>query len=76
MTKQSEPKKLIFQTPIKAIMMGMLSEMGADLKCSSILCAPAKSWSNLSQPTASAIGRPIEDQSEYLPPTQSHMGNI
>ncbi len=54
----------MFHSAIRPMISGMLRSAGALLKCWSIACAPASSRSNPSQPSATAIGRPIADHME------------
>ena len=65
-----------YQTVINAIITGMFFERSAFLKCSSIEWAPASKSVKFFMPTERAIGRPIADHKEYLPPTQSHIGKM
>ena len=48
---------------------------GVSRKCASMLAAPARSAAKASQPQRITMASPAADHSEYLPPTQSHIGN-
>ncbi len=72
----SAPKKLLYQTLIKAKITGMLLSKEVSLKCSSILLAPLSNLSKLSKPTAKLMDKPTADHKEKRPPTQSHIGKI
>ncbi len=62
--------------PNSASKTGMFSSRGACVKWVSISNAPSSNPLKFSNPKAREIGRPIADQSEYRPPTQSHMGKM
>ena len=57
-------------------MIGMFFSMGSAVKWLSASCPPSRSASKFFIPMKIAIDKPIDDQREYLPPTQSHKTNI
>jgi hypothetical protein len=57
-------------------MTGKLSSNLVSVKCLSISWAPNKSCSKFSYPIDKAMERPMADQSEYRPPTQSQNLNM
>ena len=69
-------KPLRFQCSIRPINTGMFAANGADTKCSSISCAPARNVRNPSGPIATINDKPIADHIEYRPPTQSQNSNM
>src|SRR5690554_4926347 len=71
----SAPQKLLYQMPSMAITTGRFFSRGVSLKWLSMAWAPASRARKLYIPMESAPGDPIADQSDYRPPTQSHMGN-
>ena len=70
------PKKLLYQMPIRPSITGRFFSSGAVRKCWSIAWPPSSNCSKLSMPMETAIDRPIADQSEYRPPTQSQNSNM
>ncbi len=75
MTWLEAPQNWLYQNAMSACITGRFSCGGALRKCSSILFAPVSSFLNSFIPMDNAMGKPMADQSEYRPPTQSHIGN-
>ena len=62
--------------PRKARMAGRFLSSGASLKWMSMAWAPSRSSIKRLYPIMQAMDNPIEDQSEYRPPTQSQKPNM